>query len=95
MGLIRERAEITPASIKRTALINLLRQAAVTDLYGGGTYLPILLKTQIPEVIKMRGRDFVPKDKEVAEQFKNLSFSLDETLRILNDPDPLFLSPTK
>jgi hypothetical protein len=92
LGLIRERAEIPPASIKRAALNNLLRQAVVTACTALETYLPTLLRTQLPEVIKIRGRDFVPKDKEVAEQFKNLSFNLDETIRILNDPDPLFIA---
>jgi hypothetical protein len=92
LGLIRERAEIPPASIKRAALCNLLRQAAVTACTALETYLPTLLRTQLPEVIQLRGRDFVPKDREVAEQFKNLSFSLDETIRILNDPDPLFVA---
>src|SRR5262249_2683461 len=56
------------------------------------TYLPTLLRTQLPEVIKLRGRDFVPRDREVAEQFRNLSFNLDETIRILNEPDPLFVA---
>jgi len=92
LGLIREGAEISPANIKRAALCNLLRQAVVTACTAMETYLPTLLRTQLPEVIKLRGRDFVPKDKEVAEQFKGLTFSLDETIRVLNDPDPLFVA---
>src|SRR5438132_5683938 len=76
LGLIRERAEIPPPSIKRSALCNLLRQAVVTACTALETYLPALLRSQLPEVIKLRGRDFVPKDKEIAEQFKNLNFSL-------------------
>ena len=93
LGLIRERAEISPASIKRSALCNLLRQAAVTACTALETYLPILLRTQLPEVIKLRGRDFVPKDKEVVKnQFKDLTFDLDEAVRILVDPDPLFVA---
>src|SRR4051812_21924118 len=92
LGVIRERAEISPSSIKRTALCNLLRQAAVTACTALETYLPTLLRTQLPEVIKIRRRDFVPKDREISEQFKNLSFNLDETIRILNDPDPLFVA---
>src|SRR5436305_3238750 len=78
LGLIRERAEIPASSIKRSALSNLLRQSAVTACTALETYLPSLLRTQLPEVIQLRGRDFVPKDKEITEQFKNLTFSLDE-----------------
>jgi hypothetical protein len=92
LGLIRERAEITEASIKRSALCNLLRQGVVTACTAVETYLPTLLRSQLPEVIKLRGRDFVPKDREIGEQFKNLTFSLDECLRVLTSPDPLFVA---
>src|SRR5713101_8163528 len=94
LGLIRERAEIPPASIKRSALCNLLRQAVVTACTALETYLPILLRNQLPEVIKLRGREFVPRDKEIGEQFKNLTFNLEEALRILTAPapDPLFIA---
>ncbi|MGL6074891.1 MAG: HEPN domain-containing protein [Fimbriiglobus sp.] len=92
LGLIRELAEVPPASIKRSALCNLLRQAVVTACTALETYLPTLLRSQLPEIIKLRGRDFVPKDKEIAEQFKNLSFSLEDTVRLNANPDPLFIA---
>ena len=92
LGLIRELAEVPESAIKRSALCNLLRQAVVTASTALETYLPSLLRTQLPEVIRLRGRDFVPKDKEITEQFKNLSFNLDECLRLLANPDPLFIA---
>jgi hypothetical protein len=92
LGLIRERAEIAPAAIKRSALCNLLRQAVVTSCTGLETYLPSLLRIQLPEAIKLRGREFVPRDRETAEQFKNLTFNLEESARLLTDPDPLFIA---
>ena len=92
LGLIRERAEIPAGSIKRSALCNLLRQAVVTGCTALETYLPALLRVQLPEVIKLRGRDFVPKDREISEYFKNLTFNIDECLRVLTDPDPLFVA---
>src|SRR5213080_3237725 len=61
LGLIRERAEIPPASIKRSALCNLLRQSVVTASTALETYLPILLRDNLPEVIRLRGKEFVPK----------------------------------
>jgi hypothetical protein len=61
LGLIRERAEIPATSIKRSALCNLLRQGVVTACTALETYLPTLLRNQLPEVIKLRGREFVPK----------------------------------
>jgi hypothetical protein len=93
LGLIRELAEVPPSAIKRSALCNLLRQAVVTASTALETYLPILLRENLPEVIRLRGRDFVPKkDEEIRNQFKNLTFALDEVVRLLIDPDPLFVA---
>jgi len=92
LGLIRERAEISPASIKRSALCNLLRQAVVTSCTALETYLPILLKNHLPEIIDLRGRNFVPRDKDTAEQFKNMTFSLNDCIRVLTNPDPIFVA---
>lgn len=93
LGLIRERAEVPPASIKRSALCNLLRQSVVTASTALETYLPILLRDNLPEVIRLRGRDFVPKNDEAFKnQFKDLKFDLDEAVRILAAPDPLFVA---
>lgn len=92
LGLIRERAEIPATSIKRSALCNLLRQAVVTACTALETYLPALLRAQLPKLIEAKGVHFVPKDKEVAEQFKNLTFDLAEVARVMASPDPLFIA---
>ncbi len=92
LGLIRERAEIPPASIKRSALCNLLRQAVVTACTAMETYLPTLLRNHLPEVIHYRGRDFVPRDRETKEQFKSLTFDLEEAVRILTSPEPMYIA---
>src|SRR5580704_16027809 len=92
LGLIRELAEVPPSAIKRSALCNLLRQSLVTASTALETYLPILLWEHLPEVIRLRGRSFVPnRDDEIKSQFKGLTFALDEVVRILVDPDPLFV----
>src|SRR5271170_7384625 len=84
LGLIRELAEIPPSAIKRSALCNLLRQAVVTASTALETYLPILLRENLSEVIRLRGRDFVPRNDEAFKnQFKELKFDLDEVVRIL------------
>jgi hypothetical protein len=93
LGMIRERADITPASIKRSALCNLLRQSIVIASTAMETYLPILLREHLPQVIQLRGRDFVPKkDEDIKNQFKAMTFALDEAVRILTDPDPLYIA---
>ncbi len=93
LGLIRERAEVPPGSIKRSALCNLLRQSVVTASTALETYLPILLRENLPGVIRLRGRAFVPKNDEAFKnQFKELKFDLEEAVRLLVDPDPLFVA---
>jgi hypothetical protein len=93
LGLIRELAGVPASEIKRSALCNLLRQAVVSASTALETYLPSLLRDNLPEVIGLRGRDFVPRgDDQFKAQFKELKFDLDEAMRILVDPDPLFVA---
>lgn len=93
LGLIRERADVSIATIKRSTLTNLLRQSVVTVCTALETYLPSLLRENLHEVIRANGRNFIPKkDEAIKNQFKNLSFSLEDVARILEDPDPLFVA---
>ena len=93
LGLIRERAQLPPASLKRAALCNLLRQSVVVACTALETYLPSLLRMNLPTVIQAKGRSFFPQDTELQEHFKELTFDLAETLRILGDPDaPLYIA---
>ena len=63
-------SRVSPASaFKRCALCNLLRQSVVAACTALETFLPILLRDNLPEVIGLRGRDFVPKMTD----FKNTS----------------------
>lgn len=88
LGLVRESAQITHSTLRRATLSHLLRQAVVAACTGLDTYLPALLRTNLPTVIKAVGRDFIPiTDGDVMENFKGLTFSLDETLRLVNDPN--------
>jgi len=93
VGLIRERAQIPYSSLKRSALNNLLRQSVVAACTALDAYLPALLRTNLSLVIQAKGRDFFPQDQELLDYFKELSFDLPETLRLLSDPNaPLFIA---
>lgn len=92
LGLIRERAQLPQGAIRRAALLNLLRQAVVCSCTALETYLPALLTTHLEEVVRYRGRNFIPSDKEVAAVCKTLTFSLDDVVRLLSDPDPFFVA---
>jgi hypothetical protein len=93
LGLVRERAQMSPSAFKRSALNNLLRQAIVAACTALDTYLPSLLRANLPTVIAAKGRQFLPEDVELREYFKDLVFDLQDTLRLLGDPDaPLFIA---
>jgi hypothetical protein len=92
LGLIREGAQLPVGAIRRAALLNLLRQAIVSSCTALETYLPALLTRHLDEVVRYRGRNFIPSTAEVAAVCKTLTFSLDDAVRLLNDPDPFFVA---
>ncbi len=86
LGLVRERAQLPRSTLRQATLCHLLRQAVVASCTALETYLPALLRASLPVMIRARGRDFVPRgDKVVKNYFSDLRFSLDETLRLLDD----------
>ncbi len=86
LGLVRERAQVPRATLRQSTLCHLLRQAVVASCTALETYLPALLRDNLPVVIRARGRDFVPHgDADFQSYFSDLQFSLDETLRLLAD----------
>lgn len=88
LGLVRQGAEIPRASLRRGTLAHLLRQAVVAACTGLDTYLPALLQENLPLVIQAVGRDFFPReDQGISDYFQDLTFSLDEILRLLDDPN--------
>ncbi|RME59221.1 hypothetical protein D6779_04840 [Candidatus Parcubacteria bacterium] len=88
LGMVRESAQVHPATLRRATLCHLLRQAIVISSTALETFLPALLRQNLPTVIQAMGRDFVPTDdRGVSEYFRDLTFSLDETLRLMGDPN--------
>lgn len=86
LGLIRERAQLPLSTLRQTTLRHLLRQAVVASCTALETYLPALLRDNLPVVIRAKGRDFVPRgDQDLMSYFSDLQFGLDEMLRLLND----------
>lgn len=92
-GLVRESAQCPPGMLKKATLKSLLRQSIVASCTALDAYLPALLREHLPTVIAARGRDFYPQDQELQAFFADLSFSLDETLRLTLDPEaPLYIA---
>jgi len=94
LGLVRERAHLPRSTLRQATLCHLLRQAVVASCTALETYLPALLRANLPLMIRVRGRDFVPHgDQTLQTYFADLTFSLDETLRLLDDENaPEYIS---
>lgn len=90
LGLVRERAQMPRSTLRQAMLCNLLRQAVVASCTALETYLPALLRTNLPVVLRARGRDFYPRgDKVLKGFFTDLRFGLDDTLRLLTDENAI------
>jgi len=94
LGLVREGAQMPVSTLRQATLCHLLRQAVVASCTALETYLPALLRTNLPVMIRVRGRDFVPpSDQTLRDYFSDLQFSLDETLRLVADENaPEYIS---
>jgi RiboL-PSP-HEPN len=87
-GVVRENADVRQTVVKRDSLCLLLRQAIVAACSAIDVYYPALLRTNLPQIITVKQRNFVPNDKNTRDFLKEFSLSMDETLRLITDPKP-------
>jgi hypothetical protein len=93
LGLVRERAGLAKSALKRASLAHLLRQAMVASCTALETYLPGLLRVRLPDVIGLKGRDFLPQDDAVRKYCQELVFRADEVVRLIADEEaPVYIS---
>lgn len=93
VGIVRERAQLSPNTFKRAMLDNLLRQSVAAACTALDAFLPSLLRSNIAMVLKAKGSSFLPSDKETRGFFQGITFSLEEAARLLTDSDPaLFIT---
>lgn len=86
LGLVRERAQVPRSTLRQSTLFHLLRQSVVASCTALETYLSALLRENLPVIIRVRGRDFMPsQNKSIKGFFNNLQFSIDTTLRLIAD----------
>jgi hypothetical protein len=90
LGLVREAADVRQGELRRESLQNLLRQAVVSGCTAMETFIQFLLRDNLAAVIRLKGRDFFPTDREVRGYFQDFQFSLDNIFRILDgaEEDP-------
>jgi hypothetical protein len=87
LGLVREKSGLPRSELRRATLTHLLRLAIVASCTALETYLPALLKLRLPDLIRLKGRDFLPPDETVRDYCKDLLFNVDEVLRLVADPE--------
>jgi len=93
VGLVREKSGLPKSSLKRATLTHLLRQAIVASCTALETYLPALLRVRLPEIIRLKGRDFLTPDNTVREDCQELVFKVDEVVRLIGDDEaPTYIS---
>lgn len=93
LGLVREKSGLPKSSLKRATLTHLLRQAIVASCTALETYLPALLRVRLPEIIRLKGRDFLPPDETVRDYCQELVFKVDEVVRLIGDEEaPVYIS---
>ena len=98
LGLVREAAEVRKGELRTESLKNLLRQGVVCGCTAMESFLQYLLFDNLQTVIRLKGRDFFPRDKEVKGYFQDFHFSLDNVARILgpsDDEDPYLFVANK
>lgn len=86
VGVVRERAQLPRSFFRSQNMAMLLRQAVVAACTSLDVYFPALLESHLPTMVRVKGRNFVPNDKEVIGFFKNFSISLEDHLRVLEEP---------
>jgi hypothetical protein len=79
-AVVRQRADLRAADLKRAALKSLLRQATVSACTALDAFLPALLRAHMPTILNHLGRGFFPSDTQVKDYFKEVSFSISDVL---------------
>lgn len=94
LGLVRERAQMPRSALRHATICHLLRQSVVASCTALETYLPALLRAQLPTVIAVRGREFMPRgNNDVSNYVGRLTFGVDDVLRMLEDENaPTFIA---
>lgn len=86
VGFVRERAQLSSGFFRHQNMALLLRQAVVAACTAMDIYFPELLRRYLPTMIQIKQRNFVPTARDVADFFRDFRLSLDEHLRIVEDP---------
>lgn len=79
VGVVRERADVKLKFFRKESLDLLLRQAVVAACSALDIFVPHLLETHLPAVVRVRQRNFMPpNDNAVKDLFRDFRLGLDD-----------------
>jgi hypothetical protein len=88
VGVVRESARMPAADLRQKSLQYLLRQSVVAACSALDAYLPLLLRTHLPTIIRVRQREFIPTDREARAFFGEFRLDIAAVLRLMSEPEP-------
>jgi hypothetical protein len=85
VGIVRERADLRQRFFGKDNLDLLLRQAVVAAFSALDVFVPSLLETYLPRIVLIRQRNFIPRDGEARDLFRDFRFKLDEIWPVVEE----------
>jgi hypothetical protein len=87
-GVVRESADVRAAVFKADSLSMLLRQAVVAACSAVDVYYPAVLREYLPQIIRVKQRNFIPTDRQSKDFMRDFQLSLEDSLRLIADAQP-------
>lgn len=87
VGLVRERADVSPAFFAEANLSLLLRQAVVSACTAMDVFFPALLDCHLPAIIDVRQRNFLPAEGDVKQLFQDFRLKLQDLPALIEEED--------
>lgn len=87
VGVVRERADIKARFFRKDNIDLLLRQAVVSACSALDVFVPHLLRSYLPDVVRVRQRNFLPDVGEVRELMKDFRLKLEDVWPLAEQDD--------
>lgn len=87
VGIVRERADVRLSFFRKDNLDLLLRQSVVAACSALDVFVPHLMQSHLPEVIRVRQRNFLPNNGDVRNLFADFRLKLEDIWPLVEEPD--------
>ncbi len=87
VGIVRKRADVRLSFFRKDNLDLLLRQSVVAACSALDVFVPHLLQAHLPEVVRIRQRNFLPNNGEVKGMFADFRLKLEDIGPLAEEQD--------